>query len=213
MPEVTPQRPTYKTQTAKGTLYAYTRVNGRKVTLGRAGTPAALAKLSRLQAEWGAAQHEFERAEATRLTVAEVAERFIQYESARQDSGLITDKTLHAAKTAASAAVFDPEHAMAPASTFGPKSLRAIQTRLRETPCEDRSVGWLLPGHRLKTNRPPPEMERDQARKTRKQGESEGRCLSDTTMAEVACRDACLMRPRMFLEQNPNFTNALAHPH
>ena len=42
MPEVTPQRPTYKTQTAKGTLYAYTRVNGRKVTLGRAGTPTAL---------------------------------------------------------------------------------------------------------------------------------------------------------------------------
>ena len=138
MPEVTPQRPTYKTQTAKGTLYAYTRVNGRKVTLGRAGTPAALAKLSRLQAEWDAAQHEFERAEATRLTVAEIAERFIQYESARQDAGLITDKTLHAAKTAASAAVFDPEHAMAPASTFGPKSLRAIQTRLRETPCDDR---------------------------------------------------------------------------
>ncbi len=73
MPEVTPQRPAYKTQTAKGTLYAYTRVNGRKVTLGRARTPAALAKRSRLQAEWDATQHEFERAEATRLTVAEIA--------------------------------------------------------------------------------------------------------------------------------------------
>jgi hypothetical protein len=55
-------------------------------------------------------------------------------------------------------------------------------------------------------------MERDQARKTRQQGESEGRCLPDTTMAELAYRDAYLMRPRMFLEQNPNFTNALAHP-
>ena len=83
MPEFSHQRPTYKTQTAKGTLYAYSRVNGRKVALGRAGTPAALAKLSRLQAEWDATRHEFERADATRLTVAEVAERFIQYESDR----------------------------------------------------------------------------------------------------------------------------------
>jgi integrase len=138
MPEFSHQRPTYKTQTAKGTLYAYSRVNGRKVALGRAGTPVTLAKLSRLQAEWDATRHEFERADTTRLTVAEVAERFIQYESDRTAAGLITDKTLHAARTAANAVVFEPEHAMTPAATFGPKSLRAIQTRLRATPCDDR---------------------------------------------------------------------------
>ena len=48
MPRTTPSSPTYKTHTCHGDLYAYTRVDGRRVSLGRAGTPEALSKYRRI---------------------------------------------------------------------------------------------------------------------------------------------------------------------
>lgn len=48
MPRTTPSSPTYKTHTCHGDLYAYTRVDGLRISLGRAGTPEALSKYRRI---------------------------------------------------------------------------------------------------------------------------------------------------------------------
>ena len=83
MPRTTPSSPTYKTHTCHGDLYAYTRVDGRRISLGRAGTPEALTKYRRILSEWEAAHAERELAEPSRLTVSELAERFVEHQTRR----------------------------------------------------------------------------------------------------------------------------------
>ena len=61
MPDKPTNRPIFKTQIVKGAAYAYTRVDGRRISLGRAGTPEALTKYRRILSEWEAAHAERER--------------------------------------------------------------------------------------------------------------------------------------------------------
>ena len=56
MPDKPSKRPTFKIQTVKGADYAYTRVDGRRHSLGRAGTPDAIRAFELILAEWEAAQ-------------------------------------------------------------------------------------------------------------------------------------------------------------
>ena len=96
-------RPSFKTQTVKGNSYAYTRVDGHRVSLGRAGTPEALTKYRRILAEWDAAQAEREAAEPSRLTVAELAEGFVEHQWQRVDEGEINRMNAYLANYAAAA--------------------------------------------------------------------------------------------------------------
>ena len=129
--------PQYKTKAnAKGVIYAYTRVDGRQVALGRAGEAAWDKYLSVLD-EWRA--HAAERAyhEGARLTVGELAERYLDYELERANGGLVHRTTYLAARAAVEALI--ESHAAMPAARFGPKALGEIQRRLVHTLCKTRS--------------------------------------------------------------------------
>lgn len=134
MPDKPKNRPAFKTQTVKGSHYAYTRVDGRRLSLGRAGSPEALSKYQRIVAEWDASETERGLAEPSRLTVAELAERFVDFQRQRVEDGEINRMNAYLASYAATALVENAEHANTPVNRFGPKALRAIQRRLAKTP-------------------------------------------------------------------------------
>ena len=92
MPDKPNNRPAFKTQTVKGSHYAYTRVDGRRISLGRAGTPEALSKYRRILSEWEAAHAERELAEPSRITVGELAELFVEHQARRIQEGQIHRK-------------------------------------------------------------------------------------------------------------------------
>ena len=133
MPENPRCRPSFKTQTVKGNSYAYTRVDGHRVSLGRAGTPEALAKYRRILSEWDAAQADREIAEPSRLTVAELAEGFVEHQWRRVEDGEINRMNAYLANYAAAALVENSEHANTPVNRFGPKALQGIQRRMAKT--------------------------------------------------------------------------------
>lgn len=117
--------PRYLSRTnANGVAYAYTRVDGRTVSLGRHGTPESRDRFERIRSEWEAAHESREQAAPSRLTVAELAEQYLDHESCRLAARRITDKTFHAAG-----------YAGVPANRFGPRALKEIQQRLAVTPC------------------------------------------------------------------------------
>ncbi|MDB4627955.1 site-specific integrase [bacterium] len=121
---------------ADGTVdeYAYTRVDGRRISLGRYGDSEGYQRWKRLLNEWLAA-HDLDQAiEPSRVTVADLADRWLDSERSRMDSARISRKTYAAACYAAEAAVF--EHAGSLATTFGPKALKSVQARLVRTPCK-----------------------------------------------------------------------------
>ena len=121
---------------ADGTVdeYAYTRVDGRRISLGRYGDPEGYQRWKRLLNEWLAA-HDLDQAiEPSRVTVADLADRWLDSERSRMDSARISRKTYAAACYAAEAAVL--EHAGSLATTFGPKALKSVQARLVRTPCK-----------------------------------------------------------------------------
>ncbi|MDA7668714.1 site-specific integrase [bacterium] len=121
---------------ADGTVdeYAYTRVDGRRISLGRYGDSEGYQRWKRLLNEWLAA-HDLDQAiEPSRVTVADLADRWLDSERSRMDSARISRKTYAAACYAAEAAVL--EHAGSLATTFGPKALKSVQARLVRTPCK-----------------------------------------------------------------------------
>ena len=136
MPKSTQLRPRFCTHTCHGDLYAYTRVDGRRLSLGRAGSPEALSKYQRIVAEWDASETERGLAEPSRLTVAELAERFVGLQWQRVEDGEINRMNAYLANYAATALVENAEHANTPVNRFGPKALRAIQRRLAKTPAK-----------------------------------------------------------------------------
>ncbi len=133
MPERTSKPPRYKTQTVKGAEYAYTNVEGRRISLGRAGTPESHERFQRIVDEWEASEAGRRSSERAGLTVAELAERFVQDEWGRVAAGLISRTSAYAAEYAARALVEDQAHANTPTRLFGPKALRVIQKRLAAT--------------------------------------------------------------------------------
>ena len=134
MPETTPPRPRYLArQNARGDRYAYTRSKGRMISLGRYGTEKSHARFREIEEAWEADQaHRRHRPEAA-LTIAELAERYLDHEAARCESGEIHKKSLHAARYACEALI--AEHAGVPVTRFGPRLLTTIQRRLLEKPC------------------------------------------------------------------------------
>lgn len=133
MPERTTTQPTYKTQTVKGVEYAYTRVDGRRISLGRAGTSQALEKFRRILGEWQIAKTEQEFAHPHRLTVGELAEQYLVYSWRRVDAGFLSKSSGHLAEYAAKAVTLDSEHSNTPVNLFGTRAFKAIQRRLSET--------------------------------------------------------------------------------
>ncbi len=134
MPDTASNRPRYLARTnARGDRYAYTRVDGRMVSLGRYGTDESYEQYERVVAEWEAAEAERAVLDRQHLTVAELGEKYLEHELARADAGLIDRQTYRAARYAAEAMIAD--HAGMPVARFGPRSLKAIQRRLVVTPC------------------------------------------------------------------------------
>ena len=121
---------------ADGTVeeYAYTRVDGRRVSLGRYGDPKGYATWKRILDEWLATHHLEQAIEPSRMTVAELADRWLDSERSRVAAGRIDPKTYAAACYAAEASVL--EHAGSLATSFGPKALKTVQKRLTRTPCK-----------------------------------------------------------------------------
>ena len=178
--------PQYKTKAnAKGVIYAYTRVDGRQVALGRAGEAAWDKYLSVLD-EWRA--HAAERAyhEGARLTVGELAERYLDYELERANEGLVHRTTYLAARAAVEAAHRIPRrHAR---GSVWPKALGEIQRRLVHTLCKTRSGR-----HRAVAN--PPTLSRTEVNR-RVNGirrlrwrEPRSRSLTDIAGSRKPCRD------------------------
>ena len=114
--------------------YAYTRVDGRRVSLGRFGDPEGYKTWQRLRDEWLAARDVATAELPSRLTVAELAGRWLDHEARRTEIGRITPTTYAAARAVAEVVV--AEHAGISVTSFGPKSLKTIQTRLAATPCK-----------------------------------------------------------------------------
>ena len=104
-----------------------------KLALGRAGEAAWDKYLSVLD-EWRA--HAAERAyhEGARLTVGELAERYLDHELERANEGLVHRTTYLAARAAVEALI--KSHAAMPAARAGPKALGEIQRRLVHTLCK-----------------------------------------------------------------------------
>ncbi len=114
--------------------YAYTRVDGDRVPLGRYGDPDGWARFERIRDEWIAKNADRTPVGPDGLTVAELAERWLDHEKARADAGRIDPKTYAAGRAIAEAVV--AEHAGMPVIRFGPKALKDIQARLIVTRCK-----------------------------------------------------------------------------
>ncbi len=85
--------------------FAYTRVDGRRISLGRYGHAEGYQRWKRLLNEWLAA-HDLDQAiEPSRVTVADLADRWLDSERSRMDSARISRKTYAEACYAAEAAV------------------------------------------------------------------------------------------------------------
>jgi integrase len=114
--------------------YACTHVDGRRVSLGRYGDPDGWIRFERIRDEWIAKNADRTPVGPDGLTVAELAELWLDYVLGRVNAGLIARKRYYAAKYAAEAAIV--EHAGMPVIRFGPKALKTIQARLVVTPCK-----------------------------------------------------------------------------
>ncbi len=139
---------------ANGVAYAYTRVDGRTVSLGRFGTTESRDRFERIRAEWAAAREAQDQAAPSRLTVAELAEKYLDHEAQRAAEGRVTEKTYRAAGYAVDALI--GSHAGLPANRFGPRALKEIQSRLAKTPCRTH-------GGRYRGDRTPPTLSRTEA--------------------------------------------------
>ena len=99
MPDTASNRPRYLARpNARGDRYAYTRVDGRMVSLGRYGTGESYEQYERVVAEWEAAEAERAVVDRQHLTVAELGEKYLECELARADAGLIDRQTYRAAR-------------------------------------------------------------------------------------------------------------------
>ena len=108
MPDTASNRPRYLARTnARGDRYAYTRVDGRMVSLGRYGTDESYEQYERVVAEWEAAEAERAVLDRQHLTVAELGEKCLEHELARAEAGLIDRQTYRAARYAAEAMIAD----------------------------------------------------------------------------------------------------------
>ena len=104
MPDTASNRPQYLARTnARGDRCAYTRIDGRMVSLGRYGTDESYERFERVAAEWEAAAAERAVVDRQHLTVAELGEKYLEYELARADAGLIDRQTYRAARLAGEA--------------------------------------------------------------------------------------------------------------
>ncbi|MFM1889337.1 MAG: hypothetical protein RLZZ565_94 [Planctomycetota bacterium] len=115
-------------------VYARTYVDGECVSLGRYGDPDGYATFERIRDEWFAKNADRTPVGPDGLTVAELAERWLDHEKARADAGRIDPKTYAAGRAIAEAVV--AEHAGMPVIRFGPKALKDIQARLIVTRCK-----------------------------------------------------------------------------
>jgi len=114
--------------------YARTYVDGECVSLGRYGDPDGWARFERIRDEWIAKNADRTPVGPDGLTVAELAERWLDHEKARADAGRIDPKTYAAGRAIAEAVV--AEHAGMPVIRFGPKALKDIRARLVDTRCK-----------------------------------------------------------------------------
>ena len=115
-------------------IYARTYVEGECVSLGRYGDPKSWESYERLRDEWLARNANRAPVGPGGLTVAELAERWLDHEKTRSKDGRIAPKT-YAAARATALAVLDA-HAGMPVIRFGPKALKDIQARLAVTRCQ-----------------------------------------------------------------------------
>lgn len=113
--------------------YAITRVDGEVVSLGRYGNPDGFEKYQRIRDEWLVAREYAIKVESTRLTVADLVERWLTHQHEQVNAGRLAKRRYYAAKYAAEALL--REHAGMRVESFGTAALLDIQSRLAATPC------------------------------------------------------------------------------